>query len=107
MTSPEQTAITCWSCGASIAAEDRYCRYCGKGQGKRIPWYYGHSGIIVLTMLVMGPFSLFLVWKSPLLTKPAKWAYTAVILVFSWYFCLTLYKIWQTFIAVFSMALPV
>lgn len=77
--------MPCWNCSGSIAGTDSYCRFCGKGQGKLVPWYYSHLGIIVLTVAVVGPFSIRFVWKSPLLSKQVKWVYTAAILIFTYY----------------------
>ena len=75
----------CWNCGGKIAPVDKYCRHCGKGQGGKLPWYYSHAGIIAITLLGLGPFSLGYVWKSPRLSREAKWVYTVLILVLTWY----------------------
>lgn len=93
------TTAVCWACGGKISPEDNYCRFCAKGQGKYIPWYYKHWGIIALTVMAMGPFSLIFVWKSPLLSRRAKWAYTAAILAATWYLVLTIYNWWLAFSA--------
>ena len=97
----------CWNCGKKIDLLDSFCRHCGKGQGSHIPWYYGHFGIIVLTLLAMGPFSLILVWKSPRLGTAARWAYSAAIMLFSWYAFKKLYDLWQTVSSVFSSSLQI
>jgi len=90
-TDPE-TPAPCWNCKAIIAQRDKYCRYCGKGQGSNVPWYYSHFGIIVMTLFGLGPFSLGLVWKSPRLSREAKVAYTLGILVFTWYVAMYIYN---------------
>ena len=97
----DSTTATCWACGGKIAAEDNYCRFCGKGQGKHIPWYYKHWGIIVLTVCI-GPFSLIFVWKSPLLSRQAKWVYTALILAATWYVGVKIYNWWLALNALLS-----
>jgi len=98
----DSTMSVCWACGGKISTEDNYCRFCGKGQGKRIPWYYKHRGIIALTLLAMGPFSLIFVWKSPLLSRRAKWAYTAAITALTWYVAFKIYNWWLALSALLS-----
>lgn len=48
-----------------------------------IPWYYRPLGIALLTLLVLGPLTLPLVWRSPALGPRSKWTATALILGFS------------------------
>ncbi len=98
--------LNCWGCGAALDSGDNYCRNCGRGQGKNIPWYYGHFGIVVLTVAVMGPLSLIFVWRSPLLSRAAKAVYTAAITIFTWYVVVTLQKLWQAANSLLSGALP-
>ena len=90
----DMPAAVCWACGGKISAEDNYCRFCVKGQVRFIPWYYKHWGIIILTLFGFGPFSLFLVWRSPALSRGSKWAYTAAIAALTWYAALKLYHFW-------------
>lgn len=75
----------CWSCGEPVDPADRYCRSCGKGQGAHLPWYYKPWGIVALTVFGLGPFSIFLVLRSPRLSPGAKAAYTAGILLVTVY----------------------
>ncbi len=91
--SNEAKQVLCWSCKAPIDAEDNFCRRCGKGQGKLTPWYYSHWGAIVLTF-ALGPFSLYFIWKSPIISQRAKWFYTAIISIITWYVALGLYHMW-------------
>ncbi len=86
----------CWACGAHIAADDNYCRKCGKGQGGFVSWYYKHWGAILLT-LALGPFSLYFVWRSPILPRKAKWIYTVLISLITWYVAEKLYHFWLFF----------
>jgi len=90
----EPAAVPCWSCGAVISSGDSYCRKCGKGQGTYVPWQYKHWGVIVSTVLGLGPFSLFYVWRSPVISRNAKTAYTGVILLLTWFLLDFLYKMW-------------
>ena len=92
---PSDNEIQCWVCGARISPEDHYCRVCGKGQGSFVPWYYKHWGIFVLTFFGLGPFTLFYVWKSPVISKEAKWAYAISISLITWYIVSVFYKLWS------------
>jgi hypothetical protein len=76
--------VKCWSCQGKIGLMDNYCRYCGKGQGSHASWYYKHWGII-LSALMIGPFVLFYVWRSPLISRTAKIIYTVLILTATWW----------------------
>ncbi|MDR0953082.1 MAG: zinc ribbon domain-containing protein [Elusimicrobiota bacterium] len=80
--------IPCWYCKTPIDQTDNYCRYCGKGQGKRIPFYYRHWGVWFL-FLFIGPFNLWFIYRSPLISKRWKLIDTALILfVSAWFFWL-------------------
>jgi len=89
--------LPCWSCGTLIWSGDNYCRSCGKGQGGHVPWQYKHWGIIVITLFGLGPFSLFFLWRSPVISKKAKFAYTAVIILLTFYVADQLHKFWLYF----------
>ncbi len=100
------TSCVCWACGTGLDVGDNYCRKCGKGQGGSIHWYYKHWGAAVLT-LALGPFSLFFVWRSPVLSRNAKWAYTAVIALLTWYAARAFYGFWRFYQDMLSgMQLP-
>ncbi|HUT85359.1 MAG TPA: hypothetical protein VMW66_00820, partial [Elusimicrobiales bacterium] len=60
----ELADMQCWGCKKPMSSKDRYCKYCGRGQGKYVSWYYHHWGIIVLTLFALGPFALFFVLRS-------------------------------------------
>lgn len=72
-----QNLIQCWICGGTIDSQDRYCRHCGKGQSKFVPFRYTHAGIILFS-LIIGPLVLPFVWNSPVITKTAKIVYTVL-----------------------------
>lgn len=91
--SPVPLPKPCWSCGAMIAPEDRYCRYCGRGQGAYVSWQYQHWGIIALTLLG-GPLSLFFVWRSPVISRNAKFVYTAGISLLTLFVLDRLNRLW-------------
>lgn len=71
---------SCWSCGATLDDGDRFCRRCGEGQGDSLQWYYRPLWIAVLTLTVLGPLSVFLVWRTPRLGRGGRLAWTVVIL---------------------------
>jgi hypothetical protein len=62
----------CWACGGVIDSQDSYCRHCSKGQGSHVPWQYKHWGVIAM-FFVVGPFVIPSVWRSPVISKRAKW----------------------------------
>ena len=97
----EPEPYACWACGTRISAQDNYCRKCGKGQGPFVDWYYKHWGL-VLVALGAGPFALYFVWRSPALSRTAKWIYTAVISFFTWYIVRAVYNIWAYFHTLFG-----
>ncbi|MFA6029202.1 MAG: hypothetical protein WC969_05050 [Elusimicrobiota bacterium] len=82
MTTPPLPTL-CWGCSRSIDAQDAYCRFCGRGQGEHVAWYYKPWGIAVCTFFGLGPFGLALVWMSPVLSKRAKAVSAGLILLFS------------------------
>ncbi len=98
----EPKPCACWSCGSHMSPEDNYCRKCGKGQGPFVDWYYKHWGLIVL-ILGCGPFALYFVWRSPVVSLNAKRVYTAVILLFTWYTISAFYHVWTFFHAMLGV----
>ena len=104
---PSSPVAACWSCGLFIDRSDRYCRSCGKGQGGNVPWYYRHWGIILMTLFGLGPFSLVLVWRSPLLSPLAKWVYTAIIVAGTVFIGYRMYQIWLLLSSTLQSALSV
>lgn len=83
----------CWSCGAVISGADNYCKKCGVGQGSYLPWRYKHWGVLAVTLLGLGPFSLYYVWKSPVISREARYGYTALILAFTLFVINSFYKL--------------
>ena len=59
-----------------------------------MPWQYTHWGVVVITLLGLGPFSLFYVWRSPVISRNAKIAYTGVILLLTWFVINSVYGMW-------------
>ena len=81
---PSQPASErCGSCGKPIEPADKFCRHCGRRQDRGAVWYYQPTSILLLSLAVLGPFGLILVWKAPRISRTAKWILAAVILVYS------------------------
>lgn len=80
---PEPKLVPCKNCGSGVTALDKYCRHCGKRIDSGPPWYHQPIAIIILTLTVLGPFALPLVWKSSLMTPRQKWVLGIAISVFS------------------------
>jgi hypothetical protein len=78
-------SVTCWHCSKPIEANDAYCRYCGKGQGRYLPFRFTHYGIIVLTFLV-GPFAIPFILKSPAIGAKSRIGYLALNLLITFFF---------------------
>ena len=83
----------CWSCAHPLDAADRYCRQCGNGQGRFLQWYYRPVWIMVLTVTALGPFSLFLLWRTPRLGWAGRWIATVVVVGVTVYLGR---QLWQT-----------
>lgn len=84
---PATTA--CWNCRHPVAPTDRYCSFCANGQGAYVQWYYRPVWIALLTLTVMGPLVLPLIWRTPLLGRVGK--VIASLLVIA----LTAYVAWE------------
>jgi hypothetical protein len=101
---PPPVPVRCWDCGYSVEPRHRYCPWCGQGQGEHVTWYYRRWGIVVASLLGLGPFGLVLVRRSPLLEAPEKWAWAAAILGLTAYGSWRLYKAVQMISAALGMA---
>lgn len=71
------TSNKCWQCSHSIDAGDAYCRFCGRGQGPRIPFRYTHGGMIILSLLI-GPLALPFILKSPKIGRKTRTVYVVL-----------------------------
>jgi uncharacterized membrane protein len=71
----------CWACRRPIDPGDPYCRWCGKRQQTDTHWYFQPGWIVLMTLTVLGPFTLPLVWRSPALTRRQRWGLTLFIVV--------------------------
>ncbi|MDD4005489.1 MAG: hypothetical protein PHW69_09870 [Elusimicrobiaceae bacterium] len=93
--------IECWRCHKKIHDIDRYCRHCGKGQGVCVPWTYKPWGIILITLCI-GPFSLWYVWRSPVLKRGAKIGFTVVLAGLTIYVAVACYKFYMMAISMLT-----
>ena len=84
---PVPASAMCWSCQAVIDEQDNYCRRCGQGRGSCLVWYYTWWGIILMTILGLGPFGLVLVYKAPL-SKMERMFLGTFIIGFSLFLCM-------------------
>ncbi|HCC49368.1 MAG TPA: hypothetical protein DEQ38_14830 [Elusimicrobia bacterium] len=91
---PDPLPNSCRACGTLLSPEDNYCRNCGKGRGGKAGWQYKPLGVIAMTLLV-GPFSLFYVWRSQVISRGAKLAFSAGILFFTYFVVERFYRVWQ------------
>jgi hypothetical protein len=89
---------SCWKCKRQIEAADNYCRYCGKGQGKNIPFYYKHWGVWLL-FFIIGPFNLWFLWRSPVIKTAWKFVYAIIFLLLS---CWGIYVFYKTVSDIFN-----
>ncbi len=85
--------LFCPKCSQEIDERDNYCRRCGRALKPGTGFWYSHSGIILL-MLVLGPFALIPLYMSKILSLRAKAIYCAVITLFTLYLG---YVCWQIF----------
>ena len=83
--------LTCPRCHTPIGVTDCYCSHCGKTLQPRMGFWYGHGGILLLTLLA-GPFSLICVWMSHKISLTAKWLWTLFITAATVYLCYCTFK---------------
>lgn len=103
---PPPAPVRCWSCGYAVEAKDRYCRWCGQGQGAYVVWYYHRWGIAVATVLGLGPFGLVLVRKTPLLSTMEKWVWAAGIVALTAWGCWRFYMAFKMMMGLLGMGTP-
>ena len=52
-------------------------------EGEEVKWYYKPINVILALFLVLGPFGLPLLYKSPKFSKPSKIILTIVVIVYT------------------------
>ncbi len=73
------TPGTCPACGGHIAADDRFCRQCGRSLSLGSTWYYEPLWIWILGLFVLGPFALPLAWRSPRMPTRQKLTFSVAV----------------------------
>ena len=78
---------TCRLCGMTSEATAAFCPQCGNAltsapaaTAPKTKWYH-NLWVILGTLIVLGPFGLPLVWKSPRLGQGMKWGLTLVTII--------------------------
>ena len=101
---PAPARARCPRCGHTIDTWDNFCRYCGRRTKAKVPWYYEPAWIVILALLVLGPLTLPLVWKSPKLSRPVKWIFTLFLVIYAvalvyylWLFTVIMWRLYSTF----------
>ena len=81
---PPVKALACRKCGKHVGVAENFCSHCGLRQEIIVDaWYYRPVWILVLALTVLGPFALYLVWKSPKMSPAVKAIVTTVTLVYT------------------------
>ena len=97
MNTPEATA--CPRCHTPLTPEDNFCRQCGRSLKPGYGFFYSHTGIILLA-LVLGPFALPCVLLSKRIGPVAKIIYTLLLVLLGIYLCIACYHIFQLTVSV-------
>jgi len=91
----------CWKCRQQIDAADNYCRHCGAGQRDKINFYYQQWGVWLL-FFVIGPFNLWFLFKSPVISKKWKIIDGIIFGILSIWFCWSFYSAVKNIFGVYS-----
>jgi len=74
----------CPKCGKEVDRQDKYCKFCGALlEEKPTPFYLKGWFIIIMAFVVLGPFVIPLLWKSPDFSKEIKYILTVVIIIYT------------------------
>ncbi|MBR4355735.1 MAG: zinc ribbon domain-containing protein [Elusimicrobiaceae bacterium] len=86
--------LTCQRCHLLVEETDNFCRHCGRSLKQGHSFFYSHSGIILMA-LVLGPFALPFVLLSKRISTLSKIIYTVVLLIMGVYLVIACYHIYQ------------
>ena len=88
------SAILCNRCHLLVDAEDHFCRHCGKGLQAGYGFFYSHTGVILMA-IVLGPFVLPWVWLSKQMGITAKIIYSVVLILLGAYIVWAFYTFFK------------
>jgi len=55
----------------------------GDESAEKVPWLFSRAGVLVMLFLVLGPFGLVFLYKSPCFSRKAKVWLTVAVLVYA------------------------
>jgi len=84
--------LTCSHCHSTVEQTDNYCRVCGRSLKQGYSFWFTHTGIILMA-LVVGPFALPCVWMSKVIGPIAKWIYSLFLLLMGYYLVMMCYRL--------------
>lgn len=73
----------CRKCGIFLEPTYLFCPRCGTRRTQDEAWYYQPVMILLLGFVVIGPFALPLVWKTPKMSRMVKIGVTVALLLYS------------------------
>ena len=76
--------LACSACTQQLDPTDSFCRHCGRRRGAKTRLYHQRWFVLVSLFLVVGPFALPLLWRSPRFSRSQKIVITGLQLVFVW-----------------------
>jgi hypothetical protein len=75
--------VPCRKCCQYISADYTFCPHCGQTQLTGTSWLYHPVSVLILALVALGPFALYLVWKSSQMDRTMKIVMAVLILVYT------------------------
>lgn len=93
-----EVRLHCRSCGKDEPLPPQKCPHCGALMEAARPKRSMHPAVVLfLLFFVLGPLALGILWRNERFTRPAKWALTVIVVIYSaavtWYLYKTLVEI--------------